>query len=33
MTFPRIDGHYKEFVLLDRRSVNEGEQEGTLLHR
>ncbi len=26
MTFPRIDGHYKEFVLLDRRSVNEGEK-------
>ncbi len=33
VTFTRIDGQCKEFVLLDRRSVNEGEQEGTLLHR
>ena len=32
MTFPRIDGHTKEFVSLDRRFVDEGEQEGSLFH-
>lgn len=30
LTFPRIDGHCREFLLLDRRSVNEGERSGRI---